>query len=177
MLPTGTPWFSELFLDKPPHPCSSSQGFMVEKRLLSSKRPSCSSPLCPSPRVYPALKSTPDDFLLHHSPLTTPLSPLLEVSPGTDPPLPPPLSTSSHFQTCRLAFRLLSKELLPHAERPSSLPFAPELHQVPLAVFPGLGGGGREGGVREKGAAAWACCQALPLFLWHDFAPSVLIGE
>lgn len=50
-------------------------------------------------------------FFLHHSPLTTPLSPLLEVSPCTDPPLPPPLpplSTSSDFQTCRLAFRLCS---------------------------------------------------------------------
>lgn len=173
MLPTGTPWFSELFLDKPPHPRSSSQGFMVEKRLLLSKLSSCSSHLCPSPTVYPALKSTPDDFFLHHSPLTTPLSPLLEVSPGTDPPLPPPLSMSSHFQTCRLAFRLCSslKSCSLTLRDPQVVP---SLRSSIRFLLPSSRGGG---GVREKGAAAWACCQALPLFVWHDFAPSVLIGE
>lgn len=144
---------------------------MVEKRLLSSKRPSCSSPLCPSPRVYPALKSTPDDFLLHLSTYNPSFSPPRSFTRHRPSAAPASLYvlSFSNMQAC-VQTLLLSKELLPHAERPSSLPFAPSGSSCCL---PGAGGGG----VREKGAAAWACCQALPLFLWHDFAPSVLIGE
>lgn len=106
-----------------------------------------------SRKVYPALKSTPDDFFffLHHSPLTTPLSPLLEVSIPRDSRLPPPLSMSSHFlmQACVQTHCSSLKicELLPHANRPSSFSLARELHQLPLVVF--SGGGGvceREGG-------------------------------
>lgn len=52
----------------------------------------------------------------------------------------------SNMQACvqTLCSSLKSCELLPHANRPSSLSFAWELHQLPLVVFPW--GGEREGG-------------------------------
>lgn len=97
-----------------------------------------------SEKVYPALKSTPDDFFFFfwpHSPLTAPLSPLLEVSPRTDPPLLPPLSASSHFQNMQAwsqAAVPLSRTTSwsPRTDRTSSLFLAQELHQLPLARLP-----------------------------------------